>query len=228
MGVNPVFWLTSGNIGGTFNTSAMGPTKRRWHMSETRMVQMIAIVPDGAIVQIDDRQTTITWSQLHSAQQQTGDLGVVYRHLMREYCRCEYEQRRGQAWKSPRLSVREIVRASRDADVVAAEQQRAHRELCERRDASESRECERRTELARVEAERRQTEADDPWWPIPRWEVHDGIRWDVLRRDAGQIVERAYGTFGRAEAGTRAPYMCVTDRSDGSVRIYRRRQVGGS
>lgn len=39
------------------------------------------------------------------------------------------------------------------------------------------------------------------------------MRFDVLGRDAGQIVIRAYGTMGRAEAGSDSQWMRVNDQS---------------
>ena len=52
--------------------------------------------------------------------------------------------------------------------------------------------------------------------------VPASIRFDVPRRHDGQIVEIAYGGFDRAAHDEGDPYKRVTDRSDGSVRYYRR------
>lgn len=52
--------------------------------------------------------------------------------------------------------------------------------------------------------------------------VPGGIRFDVPMRNQGQIIEIAYGTFGRGEAGYGDEYQRVYDRSDGTTRYYRR------
>lgn len=39
------------------------------------------------------------------------------------------------------------------------------------------------------------------------------VRFDVTARNQGQIVEVAYGTFGRGEAGRGDPYKRITDQS---------------
>lgn len=95
----------------------------------------------------------------------------------------------------------------------------------QRRQEAEDRRRQRDAEVQRVEAERRETEADDPWWPIPSWEVPEGVRFDTPRRNQGQIVEVSFGTFDRAEADSIDPYMAVTDHSDGSHRTYKRRPI---
>lgn len=50
--------------------------------------------------------------------------------------------------------------------------------------------------------------------------VPASIRFDVPGHLAGQTVEVAYGTRGRAEAGYGDPYKRVVDRSDGSVKYF--------
>lgn len=189
-------------------------------------VQLIAVRSGVATVQKDNEAPVeMTWSLLYAAQQQDGAAGYVYRWLMHEFCRCEYSQRQGRAWQSPRREVDEIVATLRAQDArEAAEAEAARRERRERQDAEDRRRA-REQEVRRVEAERRETKADDPWWPIPSWEVPVGVRFDTPGRNQGQIVEVSFGTFGRSEAGSTDPYMNVTDRSDGSSRTYKRRDV---
>lgn len=57
--------------------------------------------------------------------------------------------------------------------------------------------------------------------PCRESEVPGDIRFDVPGHLDGQIVERAYGTRGRAEAGVGDPWKRVTDRSTGAVTYYR-------
>ncbi len=59
---------------------------------------------------------------------------------------------------------------------------------------------------------------------IPARLVPDGIRWDIPGRNAGQIVEIAYGTFGRSAAADGERYRRVHDRSIGpdAIRYYQR------
>lgn len=191
-------------------------------------VQLIAVRSGVATVQKDtEAPVEMTWSLLHEAQQQDGVAGYIYRRLMHEYCRCEYEQRQGRAWQSPKREVDEIVASLRVQDAREAEQvEAARRERQERQDA-EDRRRKRDREVQWVEAERRQTAADDPWWPIPSWEVPIGVRFDTPGRNQGQIVEISFGTFGRSEAGSIDPYMNVTDHSDGTSRTYKRRNIEG-
>lgn len=47
------------------------------------------------------------------------------------------------------------------------------------------------------------------------------VRFDVPRHCQGQIVEVAYGGFGRAEQGEGSPWKRITDHSDHSVTYYR-------
>jgi len=95
----------------------------------------------------------------------------------------------------------------------------------QRQREAEDRRRQQDAEVRRVEAERREMDAEDPWWPIPSWEVPAGVRFDVPRRNQGQIVEVSFGTFGRAEADSIDPYMRVTDHSDGQRRTYKRRSI---
>jgi hypothetical protein len=190
-------------------------------------VQLIGIRPNKvATVQRDgEPPVEMTWSQLHEAQQQDGVAGYVYRWLMFEFCRCEFEQRQGRAWQSPRREVAKIVVSLRNHDArEAAEAEASHNEKMQRQDARD-RQRAREQEIERVEAARHSMSADSPWWPIPSWEVPKGIRFDTLRRDQGQIVEYSYGTFGRAEARRDDPYMAVVDHHDGSSMVYKRRNV---
>lgn len=53
-------------------------------------------------------------------------------------------------------------------------------------------------------------------------DIPEGITFHVLRRDQGQIIEVAWGDYGRAEHGPGDPYKRITDRSNRSVRYYRR------
>ena len=96
----------------------------------------------------------------------------------------------------------------------------------DRQDAADRRAA-REREIRQGAAERKETAADDPWWPIPAWEVPEGIRFNTLGRDQGQIVEVSYGTFSRAEAGPDDRYQRVTDFSDAPIRahFYKRREV---
>lgn len=59
--------------------------------------------------------------------------------------------------------------------------------------------------------------------PITLDQVPDGVRFDVPPHRQGQIVEVAYGGFGRAEHGPGDEYKRVHDRSEGpsAVRYYR-------
>ena len=51
--------------------------------------------------------------------------------------------------------------------------------------------------------------------------VPGNIRFDVPGRNQGQIVEIAYGGWGRHEHDVGDPYQRVTDRSDRSVQYYK-------
>ncbi len=57
---------------------------------------------------------------------------------------------------------------------------------------------------------------------ISESQIPEGVRFDVPGPNQGQIVEVAYGGFGRAEHGDGDPYKRVTDRSDRSVEYYKR------
>lgn len=48
---------------------------------------------------------------------------------------------------------------------------------------------------------------------IEAGQIPEGIRFDVPGRAGGQVVEIAYGTFGRGEASRGDPYKRITDRS---------------
>ncbi len=50
---------------------------------------------------------------------------------------------------------------------------------------------------------------------IQRAEISSMVRFDVPRQKQGQIVEIAYGTFGRGEACHGDPYKRVIDKSGG-------------
>ena len=54
-------------------------------------------------------------------------------------------------------------------------------------------------------------------------QIPDGVRFDVPMHRQGQIVEVAYGGFGRPEHGPGDEYKRVHDRSEGpnAVRYYR-------
>lgn len=58
-------------------------------------------------------------------------------------------------------------------------------------------------------------------------DVPDDIRFDVPRRNQGQMVEIAYGDRGRfrGENDEGSPYKRVTDGSDRSVTYYRLDEV---
>jgi len=60
--------------------------------------------------------------------------------------------------------------------------------------------------------------------PITLDQIPDGVRFDVEAHRQGQIVDVAYGGFGRAEHGPGDDYKRVHDRSEGpnAVRYYRR------
>ena len=204
------------------------------------IVQLIDVRPQVATVRRDDQTIEIAWSLLHAAQQQDDQAGYVYRWLMGEFCRCESERRQGRPWTSPAREVDEIVAAliARDTRLVAAaaliardtrraaEAAAARAAEQQRQDAADRRAA-REREIRQVAAERKEMAADDPWWPIPAGEVPEGIRFDTLRRDKGQIVEVSHGTFSRAEAGHDDPYLRVTDFSDAPSRAqyYERREV---
>jgi hypothetical protein len=197
-------------------------------MASTDTLHLIGVTAgEGtrAVVQRNDLPPVeVAWGTLHDAQSQPDEeLSFVYGWLMGEFCRAEHAQRRGEAWVSPRLTVAEVVaqcRASIEAERaeavrVAAEEQRRR----DRRRAADARE----QELASVEAARRETGADDPWWPIPSWEVPARARFSTPRRNQGQIVEVSYGDFGASEADDDAPYMHIADASDRTSEYYRRR-----
>ena len=189
-------------------------------------VQLVGVRDGIATIQKDSEPAVeVTWTVLHLAQQQEDNLGRVYRWLMREFCRCEHLQRQGIGWQSPRRDVAAIAQEMRQEEEQA--QRAANRAALARleRESREQAERERREEILRVAAERQQTDADDPWYPIPAWEVPGNVRFDTLRHDQGQIVERSYGTFGRAEAGSCDPYMRLIDHSDSSIAFYRRRET---
>lgn len=63
--------------------------------------------------------------------------------------------------------------------------------------------------------------------PIPACDVPAGVRFDIPGRNQGQIVEVAYGGWGRAEHGPGDPYRRTIDRSTGRV-TYARRIDGGT
>lgn len=52
-------------------------------------------------------------------------------------------------------------------------------------------------------------------------QIPDGVRMDVSRVTAGNIVQTRYGGFGRAEHGHGDPYMTIRDYSDRSEQSYR-------
>jgi len=54
-------------------------------------------------------------------------------------------------------------------------------------------------------------------------EIPSGVRWAVPPFNQGQIVEVAYGDFGRAEPGVGDPWMRITDRSEVDGPTYYRR-----
>jgi hypothetical protein len=56
-------------------------------------------------------------------------------------------------------------------------------------------------------------------------DIPAGVRFDVPRRDQGQMIEVAYGGYGRAEHGEGDPYMRVTDHTDRSTAYYVSRDV---
>jgi hypothetical protein len=187
-------------------------------------IQLVDVRQGVAVVRQDEQPAVeMSWGLLHEAQDQDGPAGLVYRWLMVEFVRCEYEQRQGRAWRSPAREVGEIVRDLRARDAREAAAVETARREREGRQAAEAARRERGREAARVEAERCRTAANDPWWPIPSWEVPERVRFDVPRRNQGQIVEVSYGTFGRAEADGNGPYMSVTDHGNGERRTYRRK-----
>lgn len=47
-----------------------------------------------------------------------------------------------------------------------------------------------------------------------------GVRFDVPGRNAGQMVEIAYGTFGRGAAGEGDPWQMITYHAEGGRREY--------
>jgi hypothetical protein len=53
-------------------------------------------------------------------------------------------------------------------------------------------------------------------------EVPNGVRFDVTLHRQGQMVEIAYGGYGRAEHDDGDPYRRIHDRSDGTVTYWRR------
>lgn len=57
-------------------------------------------------------------------------------------------------------------------------------------------------------------------------DIPAGVRFDVPRRQQGQIVEVAFGGRRRDEHDVGDPYKRVTDRSVGEVTYYRRVATG--
>jgi hypothetical protein len=53
-------------------------------------------------------------------------------------------------------------------------------------------------------------------------QVPRGVTFHVPRFAQGQIIEVAWGTFGREEAGPGDLYQRVHDRSDGTISFYKR------
>ena len=51
--------------------------------------------------------------------------------------------------------------------------------------------------------------------------IPDGVRFDVPQRNGGQIIEVAYGGFGRAEHDEGDKFMRIHDRSDMSTTLIR-------
>lgn len=56
---------------------------------------------------------------------------------------------------------------------------------------------------------------------IPQSQVPPTVRFDVPARCGGQIVEVAYGGFGRHAHDSGDPYKRITDQSDGEVTYYK-------
>jgi hypothetical protein len=57
--------------------------------------------------------------------------------------------------------------------------------------------------------------------PCNESEVPGNVRFTVPRYLQGQIVEIAYGNFGRHEGCPGDPYKCITDHGDRSVQYYK-------
>jgi len=57
--------------------------------------------------------------------------------------------------------------------------------------------------------------------PCREEDIPRGVKWDVPSRCTGQIVETAYGAFGRDGADYGDPYRRRHDRSDGTTKYYR-------
>ena len=204
-------------------------------------IQLIGIRLDGlrafAVVQRDDLPPIeMDWSLLHEAQQQEAPAGCVYAFLMREYTRAEYRQRNGKTWTSPRRTIREIAeevigkaKAKYEAETISRTAAAVRQVEIAAQSAKESA---RNLEQKRVAEARKYLDPLDPWYPIHSWDIPDRLRFDVLRHDSGQIVEVAYGTFSRGEAGPSDGWMRAEDRSEypnspRRVRYYRRRDVSG-
>jgi hypothetical protein len=60
------------------------------------------------------------------------------------------------------------------------------------------------------------------WEQCNEYNVPSNVRFDVPLQNQGQMIEHAYGTFGRYEADESAPWQRVTDKSTGRVAYYRR------
>jgi hypothetical protein len=56
---------------------------------------------------------------------------------------------------------------------------------------------------------------------ISEKEVPQGVRFDTVRRNQGQIIETSYGGFDRYEHDHGDPYMRVEDRSTRTVEFYK-------
>lgn len=63
--------------------------------------------------------------------------------------------------------------------------------------------------------------ATEAYAPCRAEEIPAGVRFDVPRRNQGQMIEIAYGGFGRAEHGPGDEYMRRRDLSNGEVSFFR-------
>lgn len=181
-------------------------------------VQLIAVRPGFAVVQLDNNQPEeLTSDVLRQAQNQQDDVRYVYRWLTREYIRCEFEQRNNRAWTSPRRDIYEVVAEMYAKEAEECRLAEEHLKGLEEEKRVRKEKERREAEIASVKKRIKEMPEGSKWVPIPFWEVPDWVRFDTLGQDQGQIVEVSYGTHKnvRTEAcPSDAPYKRIVDGSE--------------
>ena len=79
----------------------------------------------------------------------------------------------------------------------------------------------RRGQTGAMDAHQRKSCEMAKYTQINESDVPSGVRFDVPRRHQGQIIEVAYGGWGRYEHDDGAEYKREIDRSDRSAAYYR-------